>query len=70
MIGYFLFSQMRDEVSQTRYDGKVLNLGTSLEFDVKVIYHLRVSRDSSVVFSHLTLWAFFCQSGKAFGVDL
>jgi hypothetical protein len=48
----------------------VLNLGTSLEFNVKVIYHLRVSRDSSVVFSHLASWAIFCRSGKAVGVSL
>ncbi len=48
----------------------ILNLGTCLEFDVKVIFHLWVSRDGSVVFSHLASWAFFHQSGKAVGVNL
>jgi hypothetical protein len=51
-------------------DKYLLNLGTGLEFDVKVIYYLLVSNDNSVVFSHLALWATFFQSGKAVGVDL
>ena len=45
--------------------GTILNQRTSVVFDVKVIYHLWVSMDSSVVFSHLASWAIYHRSGKA-----
>jgi hypothetical protein len=46
---------------------KLLNLWTSNIFNVKVIYHLWVSWDSSVVFSHLASWAIYHHCGKAVG---